>query len=153
MPYERDRITKDDVQSACESVRENGNVHHLHRDHGQRRFTVAIRYGDFGQGHDVWCIDNNNPEVRNNYHRDKPFYSDDEFVVIEHVRAFLNQEPVRYGAVLVFPPNYTRQQSEDVIHMIKQHVDPNYYVAGKNIPRTLVNAFDGRDGGPVWYIP
>lgn len=150
MPYERDRITVDDVQSACQSVAENGNVHHLHRDHGLRRYTVAIRYGDFGHipDKDVWCIDTNQPEDRN-----KPFYSDDEFVVIEYVRAFLNQEPVRYGAVVVFPPNYTREQAEAVIDMIKPHVDPNYYVAGRSIPRTLVNAFDGRVGEPVWYIP
>jgi hypothetical protein len=148
MPYERDRITQDDVQSACESVRDNGNVHHLHRDHGQTRFTVAIRYGDFGQGPDVWWIDDNQADDR-----DKAFHSDDIFVVIEHVLAFLNQEPVRYGAVVVFPPNYTRQEAEDAISSISKHIDRNYYVAGRSIPRTLVTAFDGRDGGPVWYIP
>jgi hypothetical protein len=60
---------------------------------------------------------------------------------------------VRYGAVVVFPPNYTRQEAEDVISKISKHVDRNYYVAGRSIPRTLVTAFDGRDGGPVWYIP
>ncbi len=152
MSYQRERITVDDVQSVCENIAENRGVDHIHREITGREYTAAIRYGDFGQKDhlgqtkEVWCIDTTDPFT-------DTFYSDDIFVVIEYVRAYVNQEPLRYGAVVVFPPNYTRQQSEDAISEIYKHIDRNYYVAGQSIERTLVTAFDGRDGGPVWYIP
>ncbi len=153
MPYNKDRITQDDVQMTCENIRKNRGVHHLHRDILGRRYTAAIRYGDFGQKDDhgqikeVWCIDTTDPMT-------DTFYSDDIFVVIEYVRAYLNQEPLRYGAVVVFPAGYTRKDAEDALSKIADHIDPYYYVPGDHgIERTITHGYDDRDGGPVWYIP
>lgn len=148
MNYQHDRITENQVHSACMSVADKGNVQHLHRDHGQDRRTVAIRYGDFGQEVDVYCLDTNAID------HDKPFYSDDAWIIVEQAMAFLNNEPLRYGAVVVFPSNYTRKQAEDALAEIHKHIDANYYVSHRwSLIRDIVHGFDGRHGGPVWYIP
>ena len=56
MPYQKDRITQDDVQSVCENIAENRGVDHIHREITGREYTAAIRYGDFGQKDDLGQI-------------------------------------------------------------------------------------------------
>ena len=62
-----------------------------------------------------------------------------------------NEEHTRYGAVIVFKKDLNRSTMRDALHKIGAYIDMDYFVAER--PRDLIESFDERDGGPVWYLP
>jgi len=55
----------------------------------------------------------------------------------------------RFGSVVVFKPEVTKEQAREALQKIKEVIDWSY-VNGE-APR--VHEFDDKMGGPVWYTP
>ncbi len=58
---------------------------------------------------------------------------------------------IQFGAVIVFKSNVTDEDRKRLMLQIAEYIDMDYFVGDD--PTELVNSFDARDGGPVWYIP
>lgn len=79
----------------------------------------------------------------------------------------------RLGTVLVFKSGVPRERIAEAIKSIADVIGPDYHLSPAKLaeygsraanavtredavtgePLTLVNEFNERDGGPVWYIP
>ena len=64
----------------------------------------------------------------------------------------------RRGSVLVFKRGVTKKQAEVALRKIQDVLQENYHIKYDRCDKPVrcsfvVNEFDERDGGPVWYIP
>lgn len=58
---------------------------------------------------------------------------------------------IRFGAVIVFKKDVTDEDRKRLMLQIAEFVDMDYFVGDD--PTELVQTFDSREGGPVWYLP
>lgn len=60
----------------------------------------------------------------------------------------------RVGAVLVFREGVTKEQAEQLLDHLRQHLWPVYHSEADGTPRGFhVEEFDANWGEPVFYIP
>lgn len=56
---------------------------------------------------------------------------------------------IRYGAVLIWPEGFERDDVIESLEKIIDDLDVDYSAKGGR----LIHEFDTEEGGPVWYIP